>query len=112
MSTPERSAALGRALASDIEGLPADFARQVATLAEARAAARSTLLTAVAMLGAFAAMIGVCMVGWLRFGKPEVGSVEWFDPFVQATGSQPWLLIGVLGFVIVQMLTFRRRALT
>jgi hypothetical protein len=112
MSTPERSAALGRALASEAEGLPANFAAQVAALAEARAAARSTFLTALAMLGAFAAMIGVCVAGWFSFGKPEAGGVAWFDPLVQAVGPQPWLLIGVVGIVIVQMLTFRRRAST
>jgi hypothetical protein len=36
MSEPKRSAALKRALATEGEGLPADFAGRVAAMAEAR----------------------------------------------------------------------------
>jgi hypothetical protein len=112
MTTPPRSPAIARALASEAESLPANFAKQVAALAESRAATRSSIWTAVAMFGAFAAMVAVCMFGWRSFGKPEASSAAWFEPFLQVLARQPWLIIGAAGFAIVQVLNFRRRTQT
>lgn len=110
MTTPPRSPAIARALASEAEDLPANFAKHVAVLAESRAAARSSNWTTVAMFSAFAAMVGVCVLGWLSFGKPESGGSSWFEPLLHTFALQPWLVIGAAGFAIVQVLTFRRRS--
>jgi hypothetical protein len=112
MNTPRRSAAISRALASETDGLPEDFAARVAAIAEARATARAAAWNTVAMLASFAAMIGVCLAGWARFGEPELGSMEWLDPWIGAAASEPWLAVGLAGVALVQVLTFRRRALT
>jgi hypothetical protein len=61
------------------------------------------------MCGAFVAMVGFCVVGWLSFGKLETGGAAGFEPFLQTVARQPWLVIGAAGLAIVQMLTFRRR---
>jgi len=110
MRTPDRSAAIAKVLALQADGLPKDFPAQVAALAEARASARYLSLNDLALLGAFVLMIGVCVAGWLLFDSPEPGGVEWFAPIVRAVTSQPWLVLGVAGVAVVQMLTFRRRA--
>ena len=111
MKAPKRSAALVRALASD-PALPADFAARVSELAEARAQARHANWSVFAPLGAFVAMIGVCMVGWLKLGPQAPASMEWLKFVVRALSDQPWLLIGGVGLVLVQALTFRRRVLS
>jgi hypothetical protein len=110
MKDPERSAALARALAAQTDGLPKEFAKQVATLAEADGTSIHLSWNDVGLLGAFVVMIGVCVAGWLTFETQEVGGAEWFGPVVGAMMSQPWLVIGVVGVAIVQLLTFRRRA--
>ncbi len=110
MKNPERSAALARALAAQTDGLPKEFAKQVAALAEAESRSSPLSWNDVGLIGAFVAMIGVCVAGWVTFGAKESGSAEWFDPVVGAVTSQPWLVIGVVGVVFVQLMTFRRRA--
>jgi hypothetical protein len=109
MKTPERSAAIAKALASESDGLPADFAARVAAAAEEIAAARRSWWNEIALALAFVAMIGVCVVGWFGFAAQESGSVEWFEPLISAAMSQPLLIIGIAGIAIVQALTFRRR---
>ncbi len=109
MKPPERSAALAKALASET-GLPKDFAAQVAALAEAGGAGRHSTWHDVALLGAFVAMIGVCVAGWLWMGPQEPVDADWLAPVLGVVASQPWLFIGVAGVATVQMLTFRRRA--
>ena len=64
----------------------------------------------VALLGAFVAMIGVCVAGWFAFGPRELPRAEWLTSLAGAVASQPWLFIGVAGVAVVQALTFRRRA--
>ena len=108
MKTPVRSTILARALASDAAGLPANFAEQVAALAEAQAADSSNR-TAAAMCGAFAAMLVVCVLGWLGFGKPETDGAAWLEPLLRTVAQQPWLVIGAAGIIIVHVLTLRRR---
>jgi hypothetical protein len=110
MNLPERSEAIARALAEDTTGLPADFAAQVAALAEAESAQRWTWNDA-ALLVAFVAMIGVCVAGWFTFGAVEIGTIKWWEPIVSVAAAYPWLAVGVAGVVIVQVLNFRRRAL-
>lgn len=109
MKTPERSAALARVLADESGGLPADFAARVAALAQASGTARRSNWSDLALLGAFVAMIGVCVAGWFTFGSRELPGAEWVTPLVEAVTSQPWLVIGVAGVTVVQALTFRRR---
>ncbi|HEV7607978.1 MAG TPA: hypothetical protein VGO61_11605 [Steroidobacteraceae bacterium] len=110
MKTPERSAALARALMSETDGLPKDFAAQVAALAEAGGPAWHLSWNDVGLLGAFVTMIGVCVAGWVRFGAQEAGGEEWLGTIVGAMLSHPWLVIGIAGVAMVQGLTFRRRA--
>jgi len=112
MKNPERSAALARALAAQTEDLPKDFAKQVASLAEAEDKSSPWSWNDVGLLGAFVAMIGVCVAGWFTFGASESGTAEWFDPVIGTVTTQPWLVIGVVGIAIVQLMTFRRRATT
>jgi hypothetical protein len=109
MKTPERSAALARVLAVENDGLPDDFATHVAALAQASGTTRRSSWSDVALLGAFVAMICVCVAGWSTFGSRELPGEEWVTPIVDAVRSQPWLVIGVVGVAIVQALTFRRR---
>jgi hypothetical protein len=112
MTTPPRSPEIARALASEAESLPANFAKRVTALAESRAATRSSIWTAMAMSGAFVAMVAVCVLGWHSFGKPEASGAAWFEPFLQALTRQPWLIIGAAGIAIVQVLNFRKRTQT
>jgi hypothetical protein len=112
MKAPERSAAIAKALASEADGLPKDFAAQLAGLAETSRSARHSRWNDFALFGAFVAMIGVCVAGWFRFGPQEPGSVEWWGPIVSEVASEPWLLTSIAGVVIVQVLTFRRRTAT
>jgi hypothetical protein len=111
VNTPERSAAIAKALDSQSE-LPGDFARRVALLAEARAAARHAVGNYATLLVAFAAMLGICVAGWYAFEPRALAVGEWVGPTVRALAAQPWLLIGVAGFALIQALTFRRRART
>ena len=110
MRTPDRSAAIAKALALQTDELPKDFPARVAALAEARASPRYLSLNDVALLGAFVLMIGVCIGGWMLFDAPETQLLQWLAPIVRAMTSQPWLVLGVAGIAAVQMLTFRRRA--
>jgi hypothetical protein len=103
---------LARALALATDGLPQDFAAHVAALAEAGGTPRQSGWNDIALLGAFAAMIGVCVAGWFTFGPQESDAAEWFGPIARTMASQPWLLAGAAGVAIVQVLTFRRRAAT
>ena len=111
MTTPGRSAALARALAGATDDLPEEFASRVAALAETRGSAPLANRNDVALLGAFLAMIGVCVAGWFAFGSREPAGMEmnWMDPLLGAILSQPWLIAGAAGLAIVQVLTFRRR---
>jgi uncharacterized integral membrane protein len=102
MSEPARSTALKRALAEEADALPRDFAAHVATLATARAAPASRW-AGLAMLGAFIAMTGMCIAGWFAFGPQEV-SVD--------AAPTPWLVTGIAGIAVVQLLTLRRRVLS
>jgi len=102
MSDPVRSEAVARALAEEADGLPPDFAASVAALARARAA-RQSRGTDLALLGAFIAMLGVCVVGWFELGAPDFA---WRDV------APSWLVIGLAGVALVQLLTFRRRLAT
>jgi hypothetical protein len=110
MKTPERSAALARVLTMDTDYLPKGFAAQVAALANADTGAWRFSGNDVGLLGAFAAMIGLCVSGWLWFAAPEPGAAEWLGPIVGAMASYPWLTIGVTAIAAVQMLTLHRRA--
>lgn len=112
MRTPERSAALARALKSETDGLPQDFAQKVAALAESRSAARRLSWNDVGLLCAFAAMIGICVAGWVLFGEQSSGGSEWLDTILGVLAPHPWLVIGMAGVAIVQLLTFRRRTTT
>jgi hypothetical protein len=107
---PERSETLARALAVESDGLPEDFAASVAALAQASGAARHSSWNEVALFGAFATMVGVCVAGWFAFGSREQSDVDWMAPIVTTMTSQPWLVIGLAGVAIVQAMTFRRRA--
>jgi hypothetical protein len=109
MNEPARSEALKRALGEEDDGLPEDFAGRVAALAEGDGAARNWGWTDVALVGAFAAMISVCVAGWFEFGAQELGGNGWFDLSVGDLALQPWLVTGVAGLTLVQLLTFRRR---
>lgn len=109
MKPLERSAAIAKALASESHGLPQDFASRVAELAAASARPRMSWHEG-AILGAFLVMIAVCLAGWFWLGGKEPLGPEWLGPIVDVAMSQPWLLIGVAGIAIVQMLSFRRRA--
>jgi hypothetical protein len=112
MSAPERSAALKRALAAERDGLPEDFAVRVAAQAESESAARTKWSDA-ALFAAFVAMLGVCVAGWFIFvGPPAMGGTELLEIICRAAGSQPWLVIGVAGVGVVQLLTFRQRVKT
>jgi alpha-beta hydrolase superfamily lysophospholipase len=111
MKPHERSAAIAKALASEPDGLPKNFATYVAALAEANEGLHLSWNDG-ALLGAFVAMMGACVAGWFWLDSPEPVSADWLDPLVDAVMSQPWLLIGVAGVVIVQMLTFWRRVTT
>jgi hypothetical protein len=112
MKTPERSAALARALKSEPDGLPKDFAAQVAALAEAGGAEWQVSLSDVGLIGAFATMISICVMGWVRLAAESSGGAEWLGAIVGALASHPWLVIGIAGVATVQMLTFRRRTAT
>jgi hypothetical protein len=112
MITPERSPALGRALASEADGLPHDFAQKVAALADAGSDARRAGWNDIWPVGAFAAMIGICVAGWLGFEEQPTGGGEWLGGIVAALAPHPWLLTGMAGVAIVHVLTFRRRATT
>jgi hypothetical protein len=112
MRTPERSSAIARALAAEGDGLPKDFAAQVARLAEAEAERRSSRWSEVGLVIGFLAMIGTCVFGWSLFGAQALGGAEWLEPLARAASAQPLLVVGVAGLVIVQLLTFRRRAAT
>jgi hypothetical protein len=112
MSEPKRSAALKRVLAEEGEGLPEEFAARVAALAEGESALRSRWAE-VAMFAAFVAMLGVCVAGWFSFvGPPALGGADLVELAGRALGSQPWLVTGAAGVVVVQLLTFGRRART
>jgi hypothetical protein len=112
MSEPKRSAALKRALGAEADGLPEDFAVRVAALAEVERAARSRWAEAV-MIAAFVAMLGVFMAAWFSFvGPPALGGTDLLELAGRAMGSQPWLVFGAAGVVVVQLLTFGRRART
>ena len=102
MNEPVRSAALKRALAEEGDALPPDFAARVAALARAPAA-RQSRGTVISLLGAFIAMLGVCVVGWFEWGTPDL---SWRD------AAPSWLVIGLVGVALVQLLTFRRRLAT
>jgi hypothetical protein len=108
VNTPERSAAIARALASGSECLPEDFAARVAAVAAAERASRWSWDDA-ALLVAFVAMIGGCVAGGFRFTALEFGGIEWIGDVFRTLASNPWLAIGVAGVAIVQMLTYRRR---
>ena len=112
MKTPERSAALARALMAETEGLPKDFAARVATLAEAGGAAWHLSWNDVGMLGAFVATIGICVAGGFNFGGISSNDAEWLGTIVEALASRPWLIVGIAGVAFVQALTFRRRTTT
>ena len=112
MNNPERSAALARALAAQSDGLPKEFAKTVAALAEAEDASFRLSWREAGLVGAFVAMIGVCVVGWVMLGTQDAGNTQWFGPAAGAVTIQPWLVIGVAGVALVQLLTFRRRATT
>ena len=109
MTTPARSAALARALATET-GLPPDFAEKVAALFESGSSPRHLGWSDLWLVGAFAAMIGVCVVGWLGFDEQSTGGEEWLRNLVGALAPHPWLVAGMAGVAIVQVLTFRRRA--
>jgi hypothetical protein len=111
VKTPERSAVIAKALTSESE-LPVDFAQHVAALAEARAAQRRATGNYLALSGAFVAMLAVCIAGWYSFEPGALALGEWLDPLLRALAAQPWLVIGIAGFAVVQGLTFRRRART
>jgi hypothetical protein len=109
MNELKRSAALKRVLAAEGDGLPRDFAAQVAVLAEVESAARVRWAEA-AMLGAFVAMLGVCVAGLVVLvGPPPIDVGEFLTLVGRATGSQSWLIIGVAGLGIIQLSTFFRR---
>jgi hypothetical protein len=110
MRTPERSSAIARALAAEQDGLPKDFATQVARLAEAAAEARSSKRNEVALGLAFVAMIGVCVVGWLTLGASESVGSQWLASILRLAASQPLLTIGIAGVALIQVLIYRRRA--
>jgi hypothetical protein len=109
MNEPKRSAALKRVLAAEADGLPRDFAAQVAVLVEVECVARARWAEA-AMVGAFVALLGVCVAGSVMLvGPPPIDFGEFLTLVGRATGSQPWLLIGVAGLGIIQLSTFFRR---
>ena len=111
MSEIERSAALKRALAEEADGLPADFAVRVAASAEAASELRRSKWSDAGLIAAFAVMLGVCVAGWFGLvGSAELGGPGLFDLLAGAAASQPWLVIAVAGFAIVQLSTFHRRA--
>ena len=113
MNEPKRSTALKRALAAESDGLPEDFAVQVSQVAEAQVETRRSKWSDATMLGAFVAMIGVCVTGWFGFvGSPEIGNAELMALICGTLASQPWLVIGVAGVVAVQVLTLLRRVAT
>jgi len=112
MNTVERSAALAQALKLETQGLPPDFAKKVAALAEADRAAWHLSWTDAGLIGGFAAVIAICVAGWIRFGEPMLGSTQWLITIVSALAPHPWLIIGMSGVVFVQLLTFRRRTMT
>jgi hypothetical protein len=97
---------------SETDGLPKDFAAQVAAQAEAGSPAWHLSWNDVGLLGAFVAMIGICVAGWARLGAQGSGGGEWLDTIVGALASHPWLTIGMAGVAVVQGLTFRRRTTT
>lgn len=107
----ERSPAIAKALASEPDGLPENFAAQVTALAE-KNERRNLSWTDAALLGAFVVTMGACLAGWFWLGPRETVNTDWLRPVVDALVSQPWLCIGVAGFALVQMLAFRRRATT
>jgi hypothetical protein len=110
MNTPERSTLLAEALRSEPVDLPQDFAGKVAELAEAGGVApRPLRWTDVGLCGAFSAMMGICVAGWIVFGEQSSDGTEWLDSIVSALIPHPWLVTGLAGVAIVQVLTFRRR---
>jgi hypothetical protein len=111
MKTPGRSVAIARALASEADGLPEDFAAQVASLAEAGAEARSRSWGDAALLAAFLAMVGICMVGWRTYGSPESGIGRDFSDLLVMAASQPLLMIGIAGVGLIQVLSYRGRVM-
>jgi hypothetical protein len=110
MNTPKRSAVIARALASRPVELPENFAAQVAALAEGRARAKFLSWSDVALSGAFIVMLGLCMAGWSRLASQELVSAEWLGKFVSVLAAQPWLFVAVAGLVVIQALSFGRRA--
>jgi hypothetical protein len=112
MSEPDRSAALSRALAEEDDGLSPEFAARVAALAEAETARPCFSWADVALLGAFVAMLAVCVGGWFAFGGRDMGSSNLAYLSWRELMSQPWLITGIAGLALVQLLTFRRRART
>jgi hypothetical protein len=113
MIEPGRSATLKRALAAEGDGLPENFAVQVAVLADTEDKGRRPMTSDAAMFGACIVMISACVAGWFEFvGTPEIGNAELFGLIGGVLASQPWLVIGMAGVAVVQMLTFLRRAMT
>ena len=111
MSESVLSEALRRALAEEGDGLPQDFAARVAAMATARAAARSRWVD-VSMFGAFVAMLAVCVAGWFSFGPREASVDGWLDLPLTDLAHAPWLVTGIVGVAVVQLLTFCRRVLS
>jgi hypothetical protein len=109
MKTPGRSVAIARALASEADGLPEDFATQVAALAEAGGEARSRSWGDAALLAAFLVMVGICMAGWRIYGSPESGIGRDFSDMLVLAASQPLLMIGIAGVGLIQVLSYRGR---
>jgi hypothetical protein len=112
MTEPTRSAALNRALAEEGDGLPPEFAARVAALAEAESAWRYFSWADAALLGAFVAMLAGCVGGWFAFGARDAGVSAWSYLSWRDLMPQPWLVTGIAGLALVQLLTFRRRART
>ena len=80
MKTPERSPAIARALAAEQDGLPKDFATQVARLAEAAAEARSSKWNEVALSGLrrddWRLCSGVARAGGFRISWQPVAGIH------------------------------------
>jgi len=109
MTEPVRSAALKKALAEEADELPREFAARVAELAEARDETRRFSWSDAALFGAFVVMIGVCVAGWFAFGPQEADANAWLDLSLRDLPVPPWLVVGIVGLGVVQLLTFRRR---
>jgi len=110
MSQPERSAAIAKALGTQAVHLPEDFAAQVAALAEARARGKGVEWSAVVLSGAFFAMLWLCVAAGSRWAPQAWINAEWATGLARVLASQPWLFVGVAGLVVIQTLSFGRRA--